>query len=40
MSGNPQGRALLQHLDWPGFVAVQPGDYDGLGLIADKLGVE
>ncbi len=40
MSGNPQGRALLQHLAWPGFVAAQPGDYDGLGPIADKLGVE
>jgi len=40
MSSDPQGRALLRHLDWPGFITVQPGEYDGLGTIADKLGVE
>ncbi len=40
MSDDPQGRVVLQHLDWPGFVAAQPGDYDGLGPIVDKLGVE
>jgi len=40
MSGEPQGRALLQHIDWPGFVTAQPGDYDSLGLIADQLGVK
>lgn len=40
MSSDPQGHTLLQHLDWPGFVAAQPGDYDSLGPIADQLGVE
>ncbi|MFQ5642271.1 MAG: phosphate/phosphite/phosphonate ABC transporter substrate-binding protein [Thiogranum sp.] len=40
MATDPQGRTLLRHLDWPGFVAVQPGEYDGLGLVADKPGVE
>jgi len=40
MSSEPQGRALLQHIDWPGFVDAQPGDYDSLGLIADQLGVK
>jgi len=40
MSSEPQGRALLQHIDWPGFVAAQPGDYDHLGRIANQLDVK
>ncbi len=40
MSAETQGRALLRHLDWPGFVAAQPGEYDGLGTVADQLGID
>jgi len=34
---NPEGRLLLEHLNWPGLTTVAPGTYDGLAWAASAL---
>ena len=34
----PEGRALLEHLNWPGLTTVAPGSYEGLAWAAPALG--
>jgi len=40
MKDTPHGRALLQHLDWPGFAPAEADDYDALGHIAEQLDAD
>ena len=40
MNTTPAGRALLRHLDWPGFATVAADDYDALGHIAEQLDAD
>jgi phosphonate transport system substrate-binding protein len=37
MRDDPQGRAILAQLDWPGFVAQQPHDYDSVRPLAEQI---
>lgn len=39
LNESPEGRLLLSHLDWPGFVAVQEDEYATLGSIIKALEV-
>jgi len=39
LSESPEGRSLLSHLDWPGFVSVQEDEYATLGSITEMLKV-
>lgn len=39
-SAAPEGRALLEHLAWPGFVRAQPADYDVLEPFAKLITIE
>ena len=36
---SPEGRSLLSHLDWPGFVSVHEDEYATLGAITEALKV-
>lgn len=40
MKNTPDGRALLKHLAWPGFIAAQPAEYDVFGSFAEKIRIE
>ena len=37
LKDSPEGRLLLEHLNWPGFTTVAPGTYDGLAWAAPAL---
>ena len=39
MRDDPEGRAVLRQLEWPGFVAVEPHEYDGLRWLAEQVVV-
>jgi phosphonate transport system substrate-binding protein len=40
LSGEPDGRELLDKLGWPGLTTVQPGEYEDLKSMAEQTGIE
>ena len=36
----PEGKALLKHLGWPGFVAAEPVEYDAFGSFAAEIKID
>jgi phosphonate transport system substrate-binding protein len=40
MPDDPDGRAVLQHLDWPGFALVADHEYDSVRWLAEQVKVE
>jgi phosphonate transport system substrate-binding protein len=38
MHSDPEGRAILEQLEWPGFVVVVPHEYDQLRWLAEQIG--
>ena len=37
MRDDARGRAILAQLDWPGFVAQRPHDYDSVRGLAEQI---
>lgn len=40
MKNTPEGRALLKHLAWPGFIAAQPAEYNVFDSFAAEIKIE
>jgi len=40
MRNDREGREVLRHLEWPGFVPVKPDEYDSLRRLAEQIKVE
>ena len=40
MRNDREGREVLRHLEWPGFVPVKPDEYDSLRWLAEQIKVE
>jgi phosphonate transport system substrate-binding protein len=40
IKNTPEGRALLKHLGWPGFVAAKPMEYDVFSSFATQINIE